>query len=125
MDKQLELYAPLLGRIMIGGFFLWNGIHQALNVPTTISIFSSIGFPQPIAWALGAISIEVLGGIVLIVGYKSRISASILALYTTASILLVGSLGAFQLQLFLANMAVVGGLLYVSTYGSGRWSTDR
>ena len=126
MNQWTETFAPLIGRILLGGFFLWNGIQAILNLTTTIQIFIKVGLPNPSLWAVVALAVEVLGGMALVVGYKSKLSALLLIFYTLiSSALLLSTSTSAQLQLFLGNMGVIGGLLYVAAYGSGRFSTDK
>lgn len=109
----------------MGGFFLWNGIQGVLNFLATTDIFITLGFPQPVAFAAAACAVEVLGGIALVVGYKTRLSAGFLILYSTlVSCITFDISSAVQTQLFLANTAIVGGLLYICAYGAGRFSQD-
>lgn len=125
MNRTVELYAPLFGRILLGGFFLWNGVQEVLNFPTTIEIFTHGGFPYPTYFALAASFIEVLGGMAVVTGVRIRLAASVLAVYVLlTSILLTTDQSQIHTQLFLENFAVIGGLLYVVAYGSGRWSPD-
>jgi len=122
MHRWNQLYAPLIGRILVGGFFLWNGIQQVLNFSLTIASFHSIGLSYSTNWALVAVLIEILGGIALVVGWKTRTVALCLALYT---VIISTFLGKFatdtEITFFLQNMAIAGGLVYISAFGSGAW----
>jgi len=122
MDRWTELFAPLVGRILLGGFFLWNGIEEILNFSATTTIFLNAKLPYPMTLALIAAGIEVLGGILLVVGLKVRIVAMILILYIAlSSALLFSTATSAQTQLYVENMAIIGGLLYVTAYGVGSW----
>ena len=126
MQDWTRAYAPLIGRILVGGFFLWNGIQQILNFDAMVGIFIQTGLPQPTYLALGAATLEILVAMALIVGFKTRFSAAVLVLYTlVASVMLIYIPGPGNTQIFLANMAVIGGLLYICAYGAGVWSTDK
>lgn len=125
VNRTVELYAPLFGRILLGGFFLWNGIQEILSFPTTVEIFSRGGFMYPTALATIAAAVEVFGGIAVVTGVRIRLAATVLALYLlSTSIIFVTAQSQAHTQLLLENFAVIGGLLYVITYGSGRWSSD-
>lgn len=126
MQDWPRAYAPLIGRILVGGFFLWNGIQQILNLDTMVDIFTQTGLPQPTYLVLGAAALEIVAAMMLVVGFKTRLSAAVLVLYTlAASVLLIYIPGPGNTQIFLGNMAIVGGLLYICAYGSGAWSTER
>ena len=122
MHRWNQLYAPLIGRILVGGFFLWNGIQGALNFLVTVSSFQSFGIANPTNWVLVAVGIEVIGGIALIAGWKTRTVALCLALYTVLTSTLLGKFATdTEVTLFLQNMAITGGLVYISAFGSGTW----
>jgi putative oxidoreductase len=123
MDNWADIFAPLIGRILMGGFFLWEGIISALNFPNTAATFATIGSPSPVVLAAIAIGIEVLCGIALVVGIECRIASLILVVFVIASAFIQPVIQNEASQaFFLQNMAIVGGLLYVSAYGSGAWS---
>lgn len=124
MDSWSDIFAPLIGRILMGGFFLWNGIEATLNFPNTVATFAVIGSPSPAALALIAIAVEVACGILLVVGLWSRVAALVLVVFVVGmAFLQTGSQSAVTQALYLQDMAIVGGLLYVSAYGAGVWST--
>lgn len=115
MDAWSDIFAPLIGRILVGGFFLWNGIAESLNFPLTALLMQTKGLPKPVVVAGLLIAIEVLGGIALIIGLKTRPVALILAIFTIGTAFIYSDFSnQLYIQLFLENMAVVGGLLYIS-----------
>jgi putative oxidoreductase len=123
MDNWSDIFAPLIGRILMGGFFLWNGIISALNFPNTTVMFATAGSPNPTALAIVAIAVEVICGIALVVGVQCRVASLALVVFVIGSAFLQQGIQSELTQtLFLQNMAIVGGLLYVSAYGSGAWS---
>jgi len=125
MDNWSDIFAPLIGRILMGGFFLWNGIEATLNFPNTVVVFANVGSPSPIALALLAIAIEVGCGILLIVGLWSRVAALVLVGFVVATAFMqTGAQTPLAQALFLQDVAIIGGLLYVSAYGAGAWSTS-
>ena len=119
-DQLLETLAPLFGRICIGGYFVWRGINEILNLSTTTVFFVRLGVPQPPVCAAVVASVELLAGLALVVGWQARAAAAFLVVYTSliSAIFFDGSFPA----IFVANVAIIGGLLYVATYGSGRSS---
>jgi putative oxidoreductase len=125
MDSWSDIFAPLIGRILMGGFFLWNGIEATLNFANTAVLFAKTPLPYPIEFAIGAIAIEVLCGILLIVGLWSRVaSLALVGFVVFAALLHPGLESSVTQALFLQDMAIIGGLLYVSAYGAGVWSTS-
>jgi len=125
MENYGDIFAPLIGRILVGGFFIWNGIVATLNLSSTVSSMIAVGAPMPTALAIAAIAVEVLCGIALVVGFKTSPAALILALYVVVVAFFYTGFGTSSAQaLFLQDMAIVGGLLYISAYGAGSWASD-
>jgi putative oxidoreductase len=126
MDSWSDIFAPLLGRILMGGFFLWNGIEAALNFPAATLVFVNVGMPYPLSMAFAAILIEVLCGILLIVGSYTKPAATSLAIFVLCSSFLYSTKGNSGMSeaYFLQDMAIIGGLLFISAYGSGSRSPD-
>jgi putative oxidoreductase len=124
MNPFTDIYAPLLGRILVGGFFLWEGIEKAINFPSTVALLGG-RLPHPIEIAAVAIAVEVIGGLALIVGLRTKLTALVLAVFMILSAFLYLDFSSeTQVTLFLQSMAIVGGLLYISAFGSGSWAPD-
>lgn len=125
MHNYADLFAPLVGRILVGGFFIWSGIEATLNFTNAVGSLIQSGVPMPITVAIVAISIEVFCGIAIVVGFKTSPAALVLALYVLVVAFFYTGFGSGPAQtLFLQDMAIVGGLLYISAYGAGSWASD-
>ena len=118
--------APFIGRVFISAIFLLSGFSKLANPAGTIGYIQSAGLPLP-ELALGvAIVVEIVGGLLLIAGYRTKLVAAALALFS-----LVAAFG-FHFQLadqnqfihFFKNVAMAGGLLQVVALGAGRLSLD-
>jgi putative oxidoreductase len=71
------------------------------------------------------IALEVLGAIAIIVGFKTRIVALLIALFTIAAALLFHRApDQIQQALFMKNLAIAGGFLILVARGAGAWSLD-
>jgi putative oxidoreductase len=117
---------PLVGRIAIAAIFLLSGLSKLAAPVATIGYIQAAGLPAPqLAFAVSA-SIEVLGSLALILGFRTRITASILAVFTLATALSFHTNFADQNQFihFFKNIAMTGGLLQVVAFGAGRYSLD-
>jgi len=69
---------------------------------------------------------ELLGGLMIVVGYQTRLVALALAGFTiVATILFHSAPDRMQQLLFMKNLAVAGGFLVLFASGPGRWSLDR
>jgi putative oxidoreductase len=129
--KTYQSALNLIGRILIVALFLPAGLSKLTGIEGTLGYFASLGIPAP-AFALATtIAIEIVGGIALLVGYKTRLVAIILALFTLAAAVTGHAFwaapadAAFIAQLlFFKNIAVMGGLLVLASAGAGSFSID-
>ena len=116
--------AALAGRLLLSAIFIISGLSKLSAPAATIGYIGSVGLPlAPLGFAL-AIAVEVLGGFALIAGYRSRLVAAVLAVFTLATALVFHNDLADQNQFihFFKNIAIVGGLLQVVAFGAGRFS---
>ncbi|HXM83895.1 MAG TPA: DoxX family protein [Burkholderiales bacterium] len=127
---------PLVGRILIGLIFLVAGVRKVavgMGFAGTVAYLTKLGFPAPEAMAVLAIVIEIGGSILLIVGWRTRWAAWLLALFVVVAAFAAHRFWEFtdpgqfnnQLNHFLKNLSIIGGLLYVATFGPGSASVDK
>ena len=122
----------LAGRILMGAIFLNAGIRKLLAFAGTVGYFTKLGFPAPEAFAVLAIIIEVGGSILLIVGWKTRWVAWLLSLFVLIAALAAHRFWQFdaaqyanQMNHFMKNLAIIGGFLFIATFGPGGASVDK
>lgn len=130
--KALNLFGPLIGRILIAFIFLFAGYGKVTGFEGTVGYIASKGLPLPQFAAIGAIVIELCGGLMLVVGWRARVAAAALLIFTLLAALFFHNFWAVpadQLQNtmihFMKNISMTGGLLYVIVYGSGPLSLDK
>jgi putative oxidoreductase len=87
ISHRLLAYGPLPIRILAGITFLAHGLPKFENIVGTQGFFGSIGLPPELALPIGLL--EVIGGIFLIVGVLTRITAAFLILDMIGAIVLV------------------------------------
>lgn len=123
---------PLAGRLLIAALFLVAGIRKILIWGPQVAYFTKLGFPAPEVMTVLAIVIELGGAILLIVGWKTRWAAWLLALFVLIATAMAhrfwefdGAQQANQMNHFLKNVAIIGGLLFVAAFGPGRASVDK
>jgi putative oxidoreductase len=119
-------YLPVLGRVLIALIFVMSGLSKIAAPAATIAYIQSAGAPlPPVAFAV-AVIVEVVGGLALIVGFQTRLTAAALAVFTLATAVLFHNNMADQNQMihFLKNIAITGGLLQVIAFGAGAFSVD-
>jgi putative oxidoreductase len=129
--KNFENVLNLLGRIAIAALFLPAGLNKLMGVEGTIGYFASLGLPAVVILVWVVIAIEVLGGVALILGYRTRLVAIALAVFTLLASIAGHAFwaapadAAFIAQLlFFKNIAVIGGLLVLASSGAGSISID-
>jgi len=124
-------WAVLIGRIAMAVLFLWSGYGKIVDVPHTVANMAAHHMPMANVLVWGAIAVEVLGGLMLLVGFKARWAALVLAVYTMAAALIFHNFWAApadqamnQMINFMKNVAITGGLLYAFGLGAGRFAVD-
>src|SRR5258708_39512155 len=72
---------PLVGRILVGLVFLVAGVRKVMGFAGAVAYLTKLGFPAPEVMAVIAIIIEIGGSLLLIVGWRTRWAAWLLALF--------------------------------------------
>ena len=73
--------ALLLGRVLFGGYFLYNGINHLTNRETMAGYAASKGVPYPQAAVVGTGAMLLLGGLSLLTGAKPKLGSSLLGAF--------------------------------------------
>ena len=120
MTNILDLFA----RILISTLFLINGVFKITNYDGTVVWMEGYGVPGILI--IPAIIIEILGPILIIVGYQTRITAAFLSLFCLLTAIIFHNEFSNQIQLtsFLKNIALAGGFLFLVINGSKKFSLD-
>ncbi len=115
----------LVGRIFISLVFLLSGYNKIFNYDNTVAWMEGFGIPGFLLWP--AILLEILLPILIIIGYRTQISALILAAFCVATALLFHMDFTNQMQTvsFLKNFGLAGGFLFIATNGPKEWAIDR
>ncbi|WP_392397221.1 DoxX family protein [Pseudomonas corrugata] len=124
--STLSSSVALSGRILLSAIFLLSGVSKISASAGMIAYIESVGLPFPSLALAIAILVEVGGGIALILGYRTRLVAAGLALFSVATALAFHNQLGDQNQFihFFKNIAMAGGLLQVVAFGAGRFSLD-
>lgn len=116
----------LIGRILIAAIFLLSGFAKLTAPAATIAYIQTAGLPAPsLAYGIALLA-ELGGGILLVIGYRTRLVAAGLALFALATALGFHHDFADQNQFihFFKNVAMAGGLLQIVAFGGGRLRVD-
>jgi putative oxidoreductase len=124
---------PLLSRILIGLLFVVAGLRKVMAIAATAGYFAKLGFPAPEAMAYLSVLIEIGGGLLLIIGFRTRVIAWLLVAFVVIATGMAHRFWEFadaaqygaQLNNFMKNLAIIGGLLMVVTFGPGSASVDK
>jgi putative oxidoreductase len=118
--------AALLGRLLLSVIFVLSGVGKLMDFGGTVALMGKEGLPLPVLAAIVAIAVECIGGILLIVGYQTRLTGGVLAAWCIATALVAHRHLADENQAinFLKNVAMAGGFLQLVAFGAGAWSLD-
>ena len=102
------------GRILISSLFLIEGVRKFFFQEETIMYMEDYGVPEILFFP--SIILEILFPILLIIGHKTRFSASIMALFTLTVALIFHTNFDNQMELifFLKDIAIAGGFLIIA-----------
>lgn len=117
---------PLVGRLLMAAIFLISGIGKVTAPAATMGYIASAELPLPQV-ALGiAIFVEIVGGIALVLGFRTRLVAAVLALFCLATAFGFHAHFSDQNQFihFFKNLTMAGGFLQIVAFGAGRFSLD-
>ncbi|CAN7573404.1 DoxX family protein [Pseudorhodoferax sp. LjRoot39] len=122
----------LVGRILVAVLFIPAGFGKLTGFAGTVGYIGSVGLPLPQVGAALAIVVELGLGLALLVGFKTRLAALVLAVFTLAASFFFHNYWAVpadkamvQQLMFMKNVAIAGGLLAFVAFGAGRFSVDR
>ena len=113
-----------MGRVFLALIFIIAGAQKITGYEGTQGYMESMGVPGALLPLV--ILLEVVGGLTLMLGWHTRITAFLLAGFTiVATLIFHSNLGdQTQMLFFLKNLAIAGGLLLVALHGAGPWSID-
>jgi putative oxidoreductase len=125
MSKNADRFA-FIGRCLMAVMFLMSGLGKVVAPAATIAYITSVGLPMPTVGYAASIIIEIGGGLLLILGWQTRILGAFLALFAIATALIFHRNVADQNQLFhfLKNIAIMGGMFQLMAFGAGNFSLD-
>ena len=117
---------PAIGRLLMAAIFLLSGIGKIAAPAATIGYIAAMGLPMPSVAYIGAVVLEVGGGLLLLVGLQARLTALALAVFSVVTGLAFHHAVGDQNQMIhlLKNFAMAGGLLQVFAFGAGAYSLD-
>ena len=138
-------FAYALGRMLISVVFIWGALQKLFGIGAFAKLLAGVGVPIPdevaaylggmpkyeaLAWLLA--SLELICGLMILLGLKARWGALVLVVFTAGTIFYIhrfwemgGAEHAMHQAYALKNLAILGGLLLIVAAGSGPHSMDR
>lgn len=122
----------LSGRILLSAIFLLSGINKLTDFAGTTAMMNSAGLPMAELLLVTTILIEVIGGLMLVFGWKTRAAALILFAFMIPVTLVFhnpwaaaeSAISQQQMIHLLKNLAIMGGLLHLLAFGAGACSIE-
>jgi putative oxidoreductase len=121
-----------IGRILIALIFVSSGIEKFIELGATASAIGSKGLPYPNVLAVLTAILEAFGGVLIIVGWQTRLVALTLAIFCAAAAFFFhdfwnmpsGQQYTNNMIHFMKNASIIGGFLMLCAVGAGRYSLD-
>jgi putative oxidoreductase len=122
----------LAGRILLALVFFIAGVRKVMAVAGTVGYLTKLGMPMPEVMVYVAMVVEIGGALMLILGWKARYAAWVLALFVLIATCYAHRFWEFdaaqyanQMNHFLKNFAIIGGMLFLAACGPGSLSVDK
>ena len=131
MTTNCPSLTALFGRVFLAAIFLFSGFGKIADWSGTSAAMEKQGMVAVPVFLAGAIALEILGGLSVLLGFLTRWGAAALIIFLVPATLifhdfwvLEGMARMNQMQHFMKNSALIGGLLMVAAFGAGRFSLD-
>lgn len=120
----IEKFAAPIGRLFIALIFVMSGFNKMGNYASVTGWMEAMGVPGALLPLV--IALEVLGGLAIIIGWKTRYAALLLSGFCLLSALVFHANFAEQNEMmhFMKNLALSGGFLFLVAQGGGNYSLD-
>ena len=114
----------LIGRILISALFLISAYDKIFSIDGSMNWMEGFGIPGVLLYP--TIALEIILPLCIIIGYKARIIAGLLAIFclATAFIFHMDFVDPMQKVAFLKNVGLAGGFLFIVANGTKDWSVD-
>jgi len=132
MQTLLCNLSSLLGRVFISLIFLMSAVGNKIpQFSTVVGYMESNGVPWPSVMLVGAIAFLVAGSLSVIVGYQTRLGATLLLIFLCLATYffhdfwtLEGDARQAEMIQFMKNLSMGGAMLFLIGNGGGAWSLD-
>ena len=132
MTDIINKFGPVAGRILLAIIFLVSGIGKIGGFAGTAGYMLSKGLPMVEVLLAITIVIEIGAALMLILGLKAKLGAAALFLWMIPVTIMLHNFWAMppadqqmQMAMFMKNLGLMGGMLYIMAYGSGPLSLKK
>ncbi|MDX1488587.1 MAG: DoxX family protein [Acidiferrobacterales bacterium] len=130
--NNIQPLGLLLGRVLLAYIFVVAGFGKIGRFSDTAAYMASKGLPISEVLLVATIVIELIGGLMIALGWKARWAALAIFVFLIPTTLVFHAFWAVdpeqvraQTIQFNKNLAIMGGMLYIAIVGSGRYGLDR
>lgn len=131
MNTSSGSVVPLVGRILVSLIFIFSGINKVAGFSMMAGYAAAKGMPAPSLMIAGALTVEILGGLAILTGFQTKLAAWVVFLFLIPTTLMFHNFWAMQgadrmdnMGHFMKNLAIMGGLLFLASFGPGAYSID-
>lgn len=120
----MEKVSQFVARVFLGQIFLLSGLFKISGYAGTQGYMEAMGVPGMLLPLV--IALEVGGGLAIIAGWQTRLTAVVLAVFTLVAAAIFHNNLADQTQMimFMKNIAITGGFILLAVHGAGGYSLD-
>ena len=131
LSGRTEDVILLLGRVALGAIFVKSGIQKLMALGVFAATLASRGVPQSAVWAAIGATVECVGGILIVTGFKTRPASLLMITFVIVATAISHRFWEFadaarraQESQFFKNLSIIGGFLLLFVTGSGRFGLD-
>jgi putative oxidoreductase len=131
LENLLIRFGPLAARVLLAQLFIISGTGKLFNFTKMAAYLFNKGLPASEAVLMLVILLEIGGGLLLVAGLRARWVAAALIGFTLLASVIFHPFWAVEpdkltgeLNNFMKNLSIMGGLLYVMVFGAGPLSID-
>jgi putative oxidoreductase len=121
----------LAGRVALGAIFVKSGLQKLMALSAFAASLAGRGVPQSSVWAVIGATVEFVGGVLIVTGFRTREASALMILFVIVATgishrywELAEPARRLQESQFFKNLAIIGGFLLLAVAGSGRLGLD-
>lgn len=127
ISKSFQDVTTLVGRLLLGTIFVWAGYGKLTTAAATTAYLAKLGLPLPEATYYVTVFVELIVGMMFMLGFFTRWTALVLAAWCIATAIAAHANFADRNQViqFMKNLSMAGGFLYAAAIGGGAYALDK